>query len=117
MTQESCEQVRPRSKTVSLVAYCALPPNQVFLRVPNERGRWLITERCAVEVDCDFCGVSAGEPCVSRSGHYGVGVHIWRRETWRQRGKPGNKQQHKPRLSTADMSCSVAPLYPEAPTP
>jgi len=111
----SCEPIKPRSKTVSLVAYCALPPNQVFVRVPNERGRWLITERCVVEVDCPFCNSAVGEPCISRPGNYTIGVHVWRRSLWQSKGKPGSKSQHKPRLRASEIGWQ--PRFSEAPIP
>lgn len=118
MSYDICEPISPRSKTISVVAYCALPPNSIFIRVPNERGRWMITERCVAEVGCPLCHVEVGEPCISRPGNYTVGVHVWRRNLWQSKGKPGNGTQHKPRFRLSDVSpAPIGSMFPLAPTP
>lgn len=48
--------------TIGLTAY-TVNPSMVFVRVPTERGRYMLTDRCVVEVDCPFCGATVGEPC------------------------------------------------------
>lgn len=56
-------------------------PNQVFVRVPNEPGRWILAERCVVEIPCPKCHAAIGEPCFNeRSGKYWVNTH-WRRRS------------------------------------
>lgn len=49
--------------TISLVAYEAWPKGKVFVRVPNERGRYVMTDRCVVEVGCPVCKATRGQPC------------------------------------------------------
>lgn len=102
---EPCEPVRPSMSRIGLVAYCALPPHLVFVRVPNEPGRWLLTDRCVVDVACPVCHMQAGEPCVSRPGsrRYGVGTHADRRDAAKRRFKYQPRPQHKPHLSTNDL--------------
>lgn len=75
---------KPRaSLQISVIAYECLP-GAVFVRVPNERGRWLMTDRCVVEVDCVVCGALCGEPCHNNKQgalrHYNVGTHARRRD-------------------------------------
>lgn len=50
--------VEPR---ISLISY-ACTPAKVFVRIPNERGRWTLTDRCVVEVACPTCGAVMGSP-------------------------------------------------------
>lgn len=81
------------SLNIGIVAY-GLDPSKVFVRVPNEKGRWMMVDRCVVEVDCPYCRAVAGEPCRARTGNqlcgevshdpirYHVGVHVARREAW-----------------------------------
>lgn len=105
-TDERCEPVRPAISGIGLVAYCALPPNLVFVRVPNERGRWLITDRCVVDVACPVCGSKVGEPCHNRKTvrRYGTGTHADRRAQATYRWRRAEMPPHKPRLSTSDIS-------------
>ncbi|HEY3434283.1 MAG TPA: hypothetical protein VGK41_01385 [Solirubrobacterales bacterium] len=83
-----------KSLNIGVVAY-GVDPSMVFVRVPNERGRWMLVDRCVVEVDCPYCKAVAGEPCrkVARYGRglelhdpirYGVSVHVTRREAWQK---------------------------------
>ena len=67
--------------TIGLVAY-QVNPSMVFVRVPTERGRYLLTDRCVVEVPCEVCGAIVGEPC--RRGQWWKG----RRNEWME-GFPG----------------------------
>lgn len=69
------------SMTIGLVAY-SVNPSLVFVRVPTERGRYLLTDRCVVEVPCEVCGATIGEPC--RRGQWWKG----RRNEWME-GFPG----------------------------
>lgn len=46
--------------TIGLTAY-TVNPTMVFVRVPTERGRYVLTDRCVVEVDCPVCGAVTGE--------------------------------------------------------
>lgn len=76
---------KPRRRMeIGLVAYGADGHNSslVFVRVPTERGRWVLTDRCVIEVPCTFCGANLGEPCRRGNGSgplkHGAGTH-WRR--------------------------------------
>lgn len=105
-TRVECEPVKPSLSRIGLVAYCALPPNHCFVRVPNEPGRWVMVHRCVVDCECSYCSATFGEPC-RRGKHYGVGTHTARRIAhsmvrWRQRNE-GGPTQHKPRISLTDI--------------
>lgn len=69
------------SMTIGLVAY-SVNPSMVFVRVPTERGRYVLTDRCVAEVPCEVCGATVGEPC--RRGQWWKG----RRHEWME-GFPG----------------------------
>lgn len=56
---------------IGLTAYHALG-NLVFVRVPSERGRYLLTDLCVLVVACPHCGALIGEPC--RRGHWRAGI-------------------------------------------
>lgn len=43
--------------------YCEGPEGKVFVRIPDERGRWVLTDKCVVTVACPACKSIAGEPC------------------------------------------------------
>lgn len=78
--------------TISLVAYEARD-GRVFVKVPNERGRYILTERCVVEVDCWHCKSAAGEPCFN-GNIYTVATHSVRRNrASRNRARGGKFQQ------------------------
>lgn len=82
---ESCPIIEAPRRTlnISVNAYECLP-GLVFVKVPNDRGRWMLTHRCVAEVDCPHCKAIAGEPCRRMfSGgqlHYHVDTHAKRRE-------------------------------------
>ena len=40
-----------KSLNIGVIAY-GVDPSMVFVRVPNERGRWMLVDRSVVEVDC-----------------------------------------------------------------
>lgn len=69
---------------ISLIAYESKYPGKVFVAVPNERGRYVLTDRCVIEVDCPHCKAASGEPCHSRHGHYWTGTHVDRRYQWQR---------------------------------
>lgn len=81
--------------TIGLIAY-AVDPSKVFVRVPNERGRWMLVDRSVVEVACPHCDAIAGEPCrqVRTSWRqlgkthdpirYHSGVHVARKRAWQE---------------------------------
>lgn len=79
---------------ITLAAFETRDPGKVFVKVPNERGRWMLTERCVVEVACGMCGAGVGEPCFTKETgihrRYIVGTHHVRRLAWK--GRPDWQQ-------------------------
>lgn len=83
-----------RSMHIGLVAYGVdgPSPSLVFVRVPTERGRWLLTDRCVVEVACPSCEAAIGEPCrkflttqgEKRPLQHRVQTHFRRRDAWQE---------------------------------
>jgi hypothetical protein len=73
------------SPRIALMAYESTLPALVFVRVPGERGRYMLTDRCVVEVACPRCNSIKGEPCKTRN-LYTVGTHCDRRSIKRRRG-------------------------------
>lgn len=43
--------------------------NLAFVKVPSERGRYMLTDLCVVTVPCPVCEAIVGEPC---RGFYGL---------------------------------------------
>lgn len=95
-------------------------PDKVFVRVPNERGRWVLTDRCVVEVTCPICGALKGVPCwrtytpargelhARRDGrYYWAGTHCDRRRRYQRTYGPGHAARNpngaKPRLRPEDL--------------
>jgi hypothetical protein len=64
---------------ISLIAMETRDASRVFVRVPNEPGRWLLTDKCVALVPCEVCGAIAGEPCINRHKRYTIGTHFARR--------------------------------------
>jgi len=69
---------------ISLVAYESKIPGKVFVGVPNERGRYVLTDRCVIEVECGACCAAVGEPCHNKHGVYWSGTHCDRRSAWQR---------------------------------
>jgi hypothetical protein len=108
-----------KSLNIGIVAY-GVDPSMVFVRVPNERGRWMLTHRSVVEVDCPFCNAISGEPCrqmrsrwkSSDTPHdpirYHVGTHVARKGAWREvtglRSPEKRAGPYKLRLTAADLA-------------
>jgi hypothetical protein len=67
--------VTPR---VSLVAWEDRQAGFIFVAVPDERGRYLRTDRSVAVCECRHCGSLVGEPCKGRNG-YGGTTHVRRR--------------------------------------
>ncbi|HET8695556.1 MAG TPA: hypothetical protein VFM33_12860 [Aquabacterium sp.] len=63
---------------IHLTAFLDRPGNFIFVSVPDERGRYVRTDRSVALVACRHCGSIAGEPCKSRHGYIG-GTHCVRR--------------------------------------
>lgn len=69
--------------SISLVAYEARD-GRVFVKVPDERARWILTDRCVVEVHCPQCRSVRGEPCRGVHDRYGSQTHYARRTLWQK---------------------------------
>jgi hypothetical protein len=53
---------------VKMIAYESRDPLRVFVAVPNEKGRYVLTDRCVAFVACPHCGSAQYEPCRSHTG-------------------------------------------------
>lgn len=110
-----------KSLNIGVVAY-GIDRTMVFVRVPNERGRWMLVDRSVAEVDCPHCKAVAGEPCrrawpewgrVSRPApspeeiRYHVAVHVSRKREWAKarghRHPSRDAPPHKIRLRPEDI--------------
>lgn len=72
--------VTPR---VSLVAWTDRAGEFVFVAVPNERGRYLRTDKSVTQVACPMCSAVVGEPCGTGRGSedgYSATTHYVRRK-------------------------------------
>jgi len=63
---------------IRLIAHLDRAGAFVFVAIPDERGRYLRTDRSVVLVACPLCHAIKGEPCKSRAGYTG-GTHGRRR--------------------------------------
>ena len=63
---------------IHLVAFPDRQNQFVFVAIPNERGRYLRTDRSVVLVSCPHCHSQIGEPCKGSHGYNG-GTHYARR--------------------------------------
>lgn len=80
---------------ISLVAY--EEQNFIFVMVPNERGRYIRTDKCVAYSFCPMCGATVGEPCFRIRGQYKQyfgGTHAVRRA---RDNRPKNWRRYKPR--------------------
>lgn len=73
------ETVSPRAHSrVTLVAYQALK-GVVFVRMPDERGRWCLVPECVAIRPCPICESPIGVPCMGAHGYWASDVHCARR--------------------------------------
>ena len=74
--------VTPR---ISMVAYGDRNPDFIFVAIPDQRGRYLRTDRSVAFVECPFCHAAVGEPCRTHTqdGYQGT-THAWRRDAARR---------------------------------
>ena len=83
-----------KTPRISLVAMESRDPNKTFVKVPNEPGRWILAERCVVEVPCPRCYAAIGEPCFNPdNGKYWVDTHLLRRIEWKKKKKHSDNGQ------------------------
>ena len=67
---------------ISLVAFEARIGQFIFVAVPNERGRYLKTDKSVAIVACSQCRSAIGEPCKANGGTedgYATVTHVARR--------------------------------------
>lgn len=71
---------------VSLVAWEDRQNRFIFVAVPNERGRYLRTDRSVALVECPVCGSMQGEPCKTiDEGVYVGATHYGRRNRCKEK--------------------------------
>lgn len=79
-----------RMPVISLIAWQDRSMGFIFVRVPNEYGRYLRTDQSVSQVTCPQknCGATIGEPCM-HDGNYVAGTHYLRRTAAKElrRGK------------------------------
>lgn len=72
--------------SIALVAWAERTGDFIFVKVPNERGRYLRTDSCVAHVACPWCKSIPGEPCKSNSRkYYGSGTHSDRRRAFQDK--------------------------------
>lgn len=88
------------SPRVSLVAWEDRQAGFIFVAVPDERGRYLRTDRSVAFVACRQCLSMVGEPCRSGSGDgYAGTTHVVRRVDARKHwGKRTDDVLHQPQM-------------------
>lgn len=106
---------------IGLVAYHAVG-NLAFVKVPNERGRYMLTDLCVIAVPCPNCGAMVGEPCLAwskwqeRPRRYGCGVHIGRKSAADAKYGRGWKRtvlaQYRLRVAAGDIAAAMADAPP-----
>ncbi len=64
---------------IHLVAFDDRLGHFIFVAVPDERGRYLRTDRSVAFVDCSHCGAVTGEPCKGGPHGYHATTHVVRR--------------------------------------
>lgn len=123
-----------KSLQIGMLAY-GVDPTIVMVRVPNERGRWIATDRCVVEVGCPQCGAVVGEPCRRITGsyyrrhmidppptpisdiRYGISVHIARKSVAQQelggRNYAARRPPHKLRINADELAQIQTPITEE----
>ena len=104
-------EVPPASIRLGLVAYEFVPDKLVFVRIPNEPGRWVLTHHSVAKVACPWCRAVVGEPCFTGKGadvadrRYTAGTYCLR-----NRRAKMDKGRAKVRVTAADLTPGVVPL-------
>lgn len=117
---------------IGLVAYHAVG-NLAFVKVPSERGRYMLTDLCVIAVPCPMCGAMTGEPCRrgswyngqpyltrmgadARNGGHGCGVHVARKSAADAKYGRGWKRtvlaQYRLRVAAGDIAAAMADAPP-----
>ena len=71
---------------IHLTAFEDRPGRFIFVAVPDERGRYLRTDKAVAQVACRQCGSMVGEPCKGAGRKYGGTTHYVRRHDARGYG-------------------------------
>jgi hypothetical protein len=118
------------SLNIGLTAYHVVG-NLAFVKVPSERGRYMLTDLCVTVVPCPTCNAVVGEPCRRYYGlrywdrHFpeekplahGVAVHVPRKLAAAKKYGRGYARrlatQFKVRLAAEDVVAAMA----DAPDP
>lgn len=92
-----------RMPVISLIAWHDRSADFIFVRVPNEYGRYLRTDQCVSQVPCPYksCGATVGEPCM-HDGKYVAGTHAVRREAGKHERRA--QQFNVPRADVVDQN-------------
>jgi hypothetical protein len=83
--------------SIKLVAYEDRQAGFVFVAVPDERGRYMRTDKSVPTTPCSICGAIAGEPCFRlRDGikSYTASTHAARRSSAKTRLYGRYKEAH-----------------------
>jgi len=64
---------------IHLVAHEDRSGHFIFVGVPDERGRYVRTDRSVAFVSCPMCHAVVGEPCKGGPHGYGGTTHVLRR--------------------------------------
>ena len=69
---------------IKMIAYESRDPDRIFVAVPDERGRYVLTDRSVAYVACPLCKSLQYEPCKGHStsgkgNRYAAGTHHQRR--------------------------------------
>jgi hypothetical protein len=92
---------------ISLIAFEDRAARFIFVRVPDDFGRYVRTDACVALVPCERCGATIGEPCKSwgkKPGRYHGATHALRREAAGQTRRKGraHKLECKDVIDPAD---------------
>lgn len=71
---------------ISLVGYEAREPHFIFVAIPDERNRYLKTDRSVAVAACSLCKVPIGVPCLGAFKNYQGSTHVARRVAARSQG-------------------------------
>ena len=121
------------SLNIGLTAHLVVG-NLCFVKVPSERGRYILTDLCVTVVPCPVCEALVGEPCRKYYGlrywdrimpnekpmAHGVGVHVDRkRAAERKFGRRYAAQvasHYRVHLAAGDVAAAMHPFPdPESP--
>ena len=74
MPKASVAPTACRNPVISMVAWESRAPNFIFVKVPNERGRYMRCDACVALVPCPYCEAVVGEPCCNINSRFHQGI-------------------------------------------